>query len=132
MNLRRGYSLLEILIALSVLSAVALALFAVAAYGLRYRTQGQERLIASGIATELIERIRLEGYLNIPGSSHFDGRIPTAAAGEFPPSPYPAPADRPDFKIEVRTSQAAPHLRRVQITVHSPKAVTRLESLFHP
>lgn len=132
MSRHRGYSLLEVLIALSILGTAALALFAIAAYGLRYRTQGQERVIATGIATELMERIRVDGYLRIPMDGHFDGRVPQPAVGGFPPLPYPAPAQDQDFKIEVQTSQAAPHLRRVQITVHSSKAITRLESLFHP
>lgn len=88
---RRGSSLLENLLAVSLLATALLTVLGVFIGGLQLIQRSQKVTIATGAAREIIERSK--GMIgNLPGgTSTFDGRMnpaPPAVAG-FPPAPYP-------------------------------------------
>lgn len=129
----RGYSLIEVALALGLLALVTLSVVAVVGAGLRARLQGEQHVVATEIANDVLERIRADGYLSIPAvATSFDGRIPQPPVGDFPPPPYPSPSQAPEYRIQVESEPVARNLRRVRVTVFSKEASTRLESLFHP
>lgn len=129
----RGYSLLEIMLAIGLIGLLALCLVVLAGAALRMNRAGHERIVATELGTELMERIRVNGYLLIPHqASTFDGRTPDSSTDGFPPAPYPRSDKAPGHTLMVETEQVRPNLRRVKVTVFAPTSVTRLESYFHP
>ena len=124
---------MEIMIALGLMGLLALGLVVLAGAALKMNRVGQERVLATELGTELLERIRIEGYLSIPHeSSSFDGRVPDPTDDGFPPAPYPTSSKAPGQSLMVETEQVSPNLRRVKVTVFGPDTVTRLESYVHP
>lgn len=129
----KGYSLLEIMLAISLIGLLALGLVVLAGAALRMNRAGHERIVATELGTELMERIRANGYLLIPDdASLFDGRTPDSSKDGFPPAPYPRSDKAPGHTLMVETEQLRPNLRRVKVTVFAPTSATRLESYFHP
>ena len=121
------------MIAIGLMGLLALSLVVLAGAALRMNSAGQERVLATELATELLERIRIEGYLSVPHeTSKFDGRVPDITDDGFPPAPYPTSSKAPGHFVMVESEQASPNLRRVKVTVFAPNSITRLESYVHP
>ena len=121
------------MLAIGLMGLLALSLVVLAGVALRMNSASQERVLATELATELLERIRIEGYLSVPHeTSKFDGRVPDAADDGFPPAPYPTSSKAPGQTIMVETEQTSPNLRRIKVTVFAPNSITRLESYIHP
>lgn len=121
------------MIAIGLMGLLALGLVVLAGAALRMNSAGQERVVSTELATELLERIRIQGYLSVPHeTSKFDGRVPDPTDDEFPPAPYPSVSKAPGHTLMVETEQASPNLRRVKVTVFAPNSTTRLETYIHP
>ena len=89
---RRGYSLIEVLLGITILTVAILSLVALFTSGLKLKTKMSQVTFATELARETLERTKSLGFSALPaGTNVFDGSVPTAPlASGFPPSPYPS------------------------------------------
>jgi Tfp pilus assembly protein PilV len=137
---RRALSILEVMIAITVLNVAMLVLMGVFTMGLRMMEQSTDVTVATNIASDVLERIRDGGYANVPPGSHtWDGRVPDPQTGSFPPGPYPTTTiNHNNFTVLVKTvtQPALPKanpLIDVTVTVYwKSTAQVTLETYLHP
>jgi type II secretory pathway pseudopilin PulG len=133
---------LEIVIALGILSIVALALIITMISGIRASAQARRVSQGTHLAHQCMERIRTN--LKVGGSSYlpagtykFDGQLPDPPVGTapltFPPSPYPTyQLDQQDYRVVIYGSELSPKLRQVSVEVlWGPSGHAALETHFH-
>lgn len=118
----RAYSLLEVLIAIAVMTMAVLSVVALFTSGLRMKTKLSQVALATEIARETMERIKSQGFTTLPPvGSTFDGSLPTPQTlSGFPPAPYPTiRRDGRDYFVVVAVSEVTgrPRLRTVDVEV---------------
>lgn len=113
---KAGFSLIEIMLSLALVTTAVLAVMAIYTVGLRQSVRAEKTLKATEMAREILEMSRDLAFDDIPADDLvFDGRIPTPAVDKFPPAPYPA---RGDFQAEVFVDQLGPDLKSVCVKVY--------------
>ncbi len=116
---KRGVSLIEVMLALGLITTAALAIMSVYAMGLQQSVKAEKVLKATEIAREVMENVRELGYDEIPDTDTvFDARKGDSAVGSFPPSPYPR---RGEHEIEVLVETVAPGLKSVCVRAYYDK-----------
>jgi Tfp pilus assembly protein PilV len=110
--------MIEVMIAIVILTIAILSLVALFASGLRLKTRLTQVTVATEIARETIERAKSLGFAALPaGNVVFDGSAPTAPlASGFPPAPYP-------------TSTVEGRIYTVHVTVAELPGRSRLKSV---
>lgn len=133
--IRRGLTLAEVLVAIGLFAAVALALGSLVISGLKLNRQGGDMSLATEFGREFLETVKQRGYPMISNGT-FDGRLPTPpppiVATGFPPAPYPFPASNPKYRLVVVGGDFSPGVKSVQVDVwYSPRSRVRLYTLVH-
>lgn len=128
--MRRGVSLLEIVLAFALIAIGVIALATVFISGLKLAGNSQDLSVASQMANEIFERARHDGFDNLPkGNVFFDGKVPDPPTGTFPAAPYPA---RDGYTLQVESRFVAPRLRAVRVKVVWARGSYSTETLIHP
>jgi type II secretory pathway pseudopilin PulG len=110
-----GISLLEVMLALALVTAAVLAILSVYATGLRQSAESERMLKATEMARELMEGVLQSGFEALPDSqTTFDGRVPDPPADGIPPPPYPK---RDDLEALVIVDQVEPQLKSVYVKI---------------
>jgi prepilin-type N-terminal cleavage/methylation domain-containing protein len=117
LRLTKGFSLLEVLFGVSLVSIVLVALTTVMIGGLRMMQKSEQLEVGTELAREELEQIKT--YLYSPIDGVFDGNVPTPTTQGFPPAPYPSAHRTLDYKFVVRVSSLDERLRRVDVEVQS-------------
>lgn len=114
--MRRGLSLLEVLLATAILGFALLTLVGVFSSGLKLARQSREASAAASLARSCLERIEDLGFDRLPpGNRTFTGQAPT---GAFPPLPYPRQeVDGHSYTVNVTLSEAGLYLKEVHVQV---------------
>lgn len=115
-----GLSLLEVMLALGLLSVVTLALMAVFTSGNRMMAQSTSLTMATDVCREFLERTRCEGY-NRTLVGVYDGRVgdPSDITTGFPHAPYPASTrNGKDYHLFVEVTQVGPETRLIKLRVY--------------
>lgn len=112
-----GFSLLEVLFGVSLVSIVLVALTTVMIGGLRMMQKSEQVEVSTELAREQMEQIKT--YLYAPIDGTFDGNLPTPTVQGFPPLPYPGLHRTLDYKFVVRVSSLDERLRRVDVEVQA-------------
>ena len=98
----RAFSLLEVLVAVTLVGLAIITLVGVYVGGLKLTAHSQDHTAAVDLARELLEEIRELPWNELPAQdAAFDGRGPTARQGTFSLAPYPA---RGRYSVVVETS----------------------------
>lgn len=117
---RRGVTLIEVLLAMIILSIAIMGLAAVFLSGLKMAHASANLTAATNLGRELLETVKERGYSGTaPGV--FDGRVPTPsdAGSDFPPTPYPqSTVDQHQYTLVVRCQDHSPTLRAVEVDVY--------------
>lgn len=116
----RGVTLIEVLLAMSVLIVAILGLATVFISGLKLAQASNNLTAATNLGRELLETVKERGYSGTRVGL-FDGRIPTPAdaASGFPPAPYPAvTVDNHPYTLVIRCRDHSPTLRAVEVDVY--------------
>ncbi|MCA9797054.1 MAG: prepilin-type N-terminal cleavage/methylation domain-containing protein [Candidatus Eremiobacteraeota bacterium] len=103
MVVRRGFSLLEVLLVIFVISVPLLALIASQMFGLRASSKSQERQTATIIAASLLEEAERE----------LSGTFVSGSLNR----PRQTVDDFPDYEYEMSEENVGAGLRRVAVTV---------------
>lgn len=111
-----GVSLLEVLLALGILSVALLGIMGVYAIGMKQSVVAEQSFQATEMGSEILERVGELGFDDLPDTDVvFDGRRGDPAVSGFPPAPYPT---RGDLKAEVYVDQLSPTLKSVCVKVY--------------
>lgn len=133
--MKRGFSLLEILIGMGLISVGLLTLIGVYTQGLRLLNRGQEMTLASEVGREFLMQVEAQGYAVIPAEATvFDGRIPDPKDEEtgFPPFPYPETTDQ-TMKLEVSTFPVGELVQSVTVKVfYDEQSYIKFQTYFCP
>lgn len=115
--LRRGLTLMEILIALGLVAFALLTMVGVCIRGTHLMTRGERITIATDVGREVLESLKQQGYAALPAAdSLFDGRVPDPAdASGFPGPPYPSSRS---CNLVIRTEKLDTELKSVTVTVY--------------
>ena len=100
----RGFTLAEIMVALVLLSIGLLSLLSVIIYSLKAGQFNREHHTMVVLSETQMSRVRSQ--LRI----HFDAPVATNNPTTF--------SEEPDYSYEVRTSDASPDRKRVELTIH--------------
>lgn len=112
----RGYSLIELMIGMALITIALLAMIGVFFSGLRLMTQGEALTQATESGRALLETVKVYGYDTIPATSAtFDGRNNDPPLANFPPTPYPRGAN--DYPMRVRVEMVRAGLKNVWVEV---------------
>lgn len=123
----RGFNLLEVVIGLGLFGVVIVALFTVIGGGLGMQSRAEVVELASSVARQQIEAIKEKPFEVTEGS--FDGRLPTAMVGGFPPPPYPSLDRGRTFWTRVETRREGSRLWYLRVQVFSDEGeVTSMET----
>jgi len=129
-----GFSLLENVIALGVITVAILGLVAAFTAGLRMMNQSEKISAATEIGRAFMETVKSKGYDQTTVGT-YDGWIKESAdsATGFPPSPYPqAKRDNQEYWLEVQCAQISPVVRSVAVDVHwDAQGKVTLKTLIH-
>lgn len=114
--MRRGLTLLEVLLATAILGFALLTLVGVFSSGLKLARQSREATAATSLARSCLERIRDLGFDRLPpGNLSFTGQ---PATGPFPPLPYPRQeVDGHLYTVNVTLTEAGLYLKEVRVQV---------------
>ncbi len=112
MKQRTGFSLLEVTLALGILTVALLATLQVFLSGSQMVAQSTQVTTAGELARELLDRCAAIGYALVPpNSTVFDGTATTPTlpdANGFPPAPYPeAVVEGTTYRFRVTTDNLA-------------------------
>lgn len=113
----RGLTLAELILALGILSVVALSLLAAFLAGTQLLSESNNITAATEVGREFLEQVRADGY-EATAVGRFDGRIPNPRDGatQFPPSPYPmAISNDIRYTLLVSCEQYSPTTRLVRV-----------------
>ena len=137
--MRRGMSLIEVLLALGTLAVGILALVSVFIQGLKLTTLTSDVAAATEVGQEVMERIRLRqrdlGFSSIPnGTYQFSGWSGDAAVNGFPPAPYGRVArNHGEYTVVVKGAQPSAFLKTIEVEVFwKPAKKIHLETHLHP
>lgn len=129
----QGLSLLELIIAIGVLSFALLTMMGVYLSGIRLSTRGEQITVATEVARRLMERVDEAGYAYIPEANvTYDGRLghPRDAATGFPPPPYPS---EENYRLVVLTEKFDDHVKAVTTAVYyDDTSHVLLQTYFRP
>lgn len=115
----RGLSLLEVMLALGLVSTAVLAIMSVYTMGLRQSAKAEKVVKATEMAREVLENTAALGFDKLPDTDRvFDGRVDAPQLNGFPPAPYPA---RDGLEAYVIVDQLGPELRSVCVKVYFEK-----------
>lgn len=86
-----GLTLVEVLVALSLITIAVLALMAIFLAGTRMMRQATDVTMATDVGREFLETVKYDGYYKL-STGHYDGRVPDPqdATTQFPRGPYPS------------------------------------------
>ena len=87
--MKRGFTLLEVILALGLVPILALSLFFLFSRSLRLRRQADDVTRGTEVARLEMEAIRRLQFNQIPAAITCDGALATPPSGGFPPAPYP-------------------------------------------
>lgn len=137
----RGFSLLEVALALGIAAVAILGLMAVFISGLHMAERAQDVTAATEVARQVLEEIKLQarqtGFGYIPAGTYtFDGAVDPAqnpGPAQFPPLPYPALAvNSRQFTVLVTGEELSSTLKAVTVEVHwGETSVVRLQTHLH-
>lgn len=128
----KAVTLLEILIAMCLVSMAVLAILAVYTSGLKLSAKGEKMVKATEIAQSTLETIRELGYDKIPEpQTTFSGKKGDPQTDEgFPPAPYPGESDYP---IQVTAGIKETDLKSVTVRVfYNERNSVVLQTFFSP
>lgn len=119
MTRERGLTLAEIALAVGILLVAILTVVAALMGALKLNTKSTEVTIATEIARDFLERVKVDGYDKIPdGHFSFDGRSGDTARRGFPPSPYPRVEEsKREFVLKVQVGTKGATLKTVTVEV---------------
>ena len=121
--------------ATALLSFGLLTMIGVFASGLRLIAQGRDLEAATDIARSFLEATQELAFDELPaGPQTFDGRVPDAEAGVFPPAPYPSTTlNNQQFELVVTIAKQDDYLKLVTVEVRwSESSQVRLQTLVAP
>lgn len=143
--MRRGYSLMELVLALGVVTVAVLALITVFISGLELSARSRDLATATELARAVMERTKLNlrtaGFAYVPAGSYtFDGRAPAPRVGapplDFPPDPYPGVPNLNGQRYSVLVTGSEPNpgkLKEMRVEVlFGPSSRVVVETRFHP
>jgi hypothetical protein len=128
----RALTIAEVVLAIGLTAGVLILTAVVMASGLRWLDQTRQTTVAQAAARDLLERVKEEGVSGLPADATYDGRVPTARTGTFPPPPYPGFSSDQTYHLLVSLSTVKPGLRSIQVDVlwgHNHKV--RFETFLH-
>lgn len=114
-----GLTLLEVVIAFSLVTLAILALLAIFTSGLRLMRQSTNLTMATDVGREFLESVKHDGYSALT-VGRFDGRIPDSpnSFSLFPQAPYPhTQRGNQGYFLVVEVTQATDHSRLVKVQV---------------
>ena len=110
--------MLEVIIALGLVPVLILSLFFLFGRSFELQRQADDLTRAGEVGRQFLEELRMLNLAQIPSSATFDGRVPQAASGGFPPAPYPcAQLDGRDYYLVVAT-RLADGARAVRVAIY--------------
>lgn len=137
--MRKGFSLTELVLAFGIVAVAILSLVAVFISGVQASARARDVTTATEVAHQILEAIKVQvrnnGQLSLPAGSYiFDGRVPDAPAGAFPPAPYPvATLNNQRFFVVVSGADLGPTLKRVAVDVYwGETSKLSMETHLHP
>ncbi len=107
-RLRRGLTLLEIILAIGIVAVAILAMILVFTKGLRLVSQSSQVTGATQVARQMLEVVKERGYAQIT-TGNYDGTVPDLPNGTtgFPPLPYPSVVlNKIEYTISVEATTA--------------------------
>lgn len=108
--------MLEVLLALGILSVALLGIMGVYAIGMKQSVVAEQSFQATEMGSEILERVGELGFDDLPDTDVvFDGRRGDPAVSGFPPAPYPS---RDGMQAEVYVDQLSPTLKSVCVKVY--------------
>ena len=133
--MKRGYTLLETLLAVGILSALAVTLIGMITYGIRLASQNRDGVVASQLIQQMLEQVRAQGLTPPPVNQTFAGSDPPILG--FPPPPYPSTTvAQVDYRFVVQSQPVAGrqdlYSVRVQALWGSQHRVDIETYVFHP
>lgn len=135
-HVKRGYSLVEVVLAIGLFGVALLGITALFIGGLGLSFQNSESYQAVQLGQQIIERTHAPVMISSVARS-FDGRTPDSAVAGFPPAPYPSVRlGEQEYKFLVRTlpKSGTPNLYELRVEVYASsgnKAVVETE-IFQP
>jgi prepilin-type N-terminal cleavage/methylation domain-containing protein len=119
MATRKGVSLVEIVIALGILSIALLGLVATFTSGLKLAQVSNEVTTATTVGQEFLELVKARGYTQT-ATGTYDGRVPDPAASVgFPFAPYPTvKRNNQEYALVVTCSDVTTTIRDVRVDVY--------------
>ena len=127
----RGVTVIEILLALGILSIALLSLLATFTSGLKLSQVSNEVTTATTVGQEFLELAKVRGYAQTAVGT-FDGRVPDTSAGVgFPYSPYPAVTrDGRTYTLVVSCSDVSATIRDIKVDVYWDNEATGKVSFY--
>ncbi|MBS2033974.1 hypothetical protein JST97_03250 [bacterium] len=118
---RKGFGLLETLLAITLLTLSVLLLCNVLTTALKLSSQNRESTVAALSAQQILEQIRA-GVTPPTGASTFDGANPDPPTSQgFPPAPYPSQdldGRIYTYRVETRPFAGKPGLYDITLSVN--------------
>ncbi len=128
--MRRGITLLEIVLAFALIAVGFISLATVFVSGMKLVGNSRDLSAASQMANEIFERARHDGFDNLPKADKtYDGQVPDAPDGTFPPAPYPT---RDGYTLVVDLRVVGPRLRALRVRVFWARGNYVTETIIHP
>ncbi len=112
----RAFSLLEIVLALALFTALALCIFLLLTSGLNLLSFAERSNVANSLGIEMTSRI-LERDVELT-EGDFDGRVLTPQEHGFPPSPYPVKTLGREYRYRVDVKAHDERLWLVKVEVY--------------
>lgn len=135
----RGLSLIEVVLAIVILGLLSVSLILFFLSQARFGRDTKERVAATAIAAQFMERLKQVPHAQIPSGSSFDGAGPDPQTPEFfPPAPYPVQvSEGVEYTLRVSISTIvtpgpAEDLKNVFLEVSWPQGKVEMETLCKP
>ena len=132
---RRGYSLLEILFAVGLLSFALLTMIGVYASGFKLLANGRDLTAATDVARGALTALQEVRFSDLPdAATTYDGRAAGAAPQDFPPAPWPSTTvNHRKFALVVAVRPRTPTLKELTVSVYwGPSGRVTLQTLVAP
>jgi len=132
---RRAYSLLEIMLAVGLLSFAVLTMIGLYASSFKLLANGRDLTAATDVARAELTALQEVKFSDLPDTAlTYDGRVAGAVPQAFPPAPWPTTTvNGRKFSLVVAVRPRTPTLKELTVRVHwGPSGSVTLQTLVSP
>lgn len=132
-SVTKGYSLLEIILAVGLLSFAVLTMIGVYASGFKLLANGRDLTAATDVARAQLTALQEMRFSELPAGT-YDGRAAGAVPTDFPPAPWPKMSTNGrEFAILVGVKARSADLKELTVRVYwGPSGAVTLQTLVTP